>query len=490
MSDNPRFAKLVAGGKPTGEVIAVNRFLTTVRGLGEIGVNALVYFENGHTGMVREVRAEETVVLNLSSESMPIGTLAVLDSDELTTGVGETLVGRVLSVTGEPLDGKGPLHLKERVPVFAAAPPIVDRLELNDPLPTGVAIVDSLFPFALGQRMAILGDGKTGKSAFMSQLTLSQKGSGRIVIHVLIAKKPVDVDHLLARLTSTKALDYCIVLVASTADALPQSYLAPYVGAAIGEYFWNNGHDVVVIYDDLTSHAKLYREMSLLLEVSPGRDSYPGDMFYAHSSLLERAGRLKSNKATLSAMAVVLTPGDDITAHLPTDIMSITDGQVIFDASTFRQGVRPAVNTGLSVTRVGGKTQTARQQKLTSSLFSAIAAYRQALEFSRFGSQLAPDAQADLDLGKRIYDALKQPPDVIYTPIQQLLILETVIKTEGKIPINVEALKQQVMQMPNPASDDASIDSTISQLLQTVTIHRQAAAPQPVAAAATGEKQP
>ena len=405
MSDNPRFAKLVADKKPTGEVITVNRFLTGVRGLGDIGVNALVYFENGNTGMVREVLAEEVIVLNLSAESIPIGTLVVLDEDELMTKVGDSLIGRVINVMGEPIDGKGPISLTERVPVFAAAPPIIERQELTDALPTGVAIVDQLFPICLGQRMAILGDGKTGKSTFMAQLSLAQKGSGRLVIHVLIAKRPSDVDTLILKIQKNKAMDSCIIIVASTTDALTQAYIAPYIGAAVSEYFWNKGKDVIIIYDDIASHAKLYREMSLLLGVSPGRDSYPGDMFFAHSSLLERAGRIKSNSATLSAMAVVLTPGDDITAHLPTDIMSITDGQIIFDADTFMQGIRPAVNTSLSVTRVGGKAQSSRQQKLTGSLFSAVAAYRSALEFSRFGSKLSADATNDLNLGKKIFEA-------------------------------------------------------------------------------------
>ena len=479
MSDNPRFSQLVTAGNPTGEVVAVNRFLTTVRGLGEIAVNALVYFENGYSGMVREVGPEDTIVLNLTAESIAVGTLAVLDADELTTGVGDALIGRVISVMGLPLDGKGPLKLAATAPVFAAAPPIIARHELTDALPTGVSIVDALFPFCLGQRMAILGDGKTGKSAFMAQLTLAQQGTNRLVIHVLIGKRPADVDRLIAKLQASNAMDYCIVIVASTADSLTQTYIAPYVGAAIGEHFWQGGRDVIMIYDDLTSHAKLYREMSLLLKVSPGRDSYPGDMFFAHSSLLERAGRLKSNKATLSAMAVVLTPGDDITAHLPTDIMSITDGQIIFDASSFRQGVRPAVNVGLSVTRVGGKAQSPRQQKLTGSLFKSIAAYRQAQGFSRFGSELTPEAQAQLNLGRALYDALKQPPDVTYSAIEQMLILETVMKTEGKVGINVDAVKRQVKDLAPAAKDDASIDAVITKLLDLTTVH---AAPTPAPA--------
>jgi len=482
MSDNPRFSQLVTAGNPTGEVIAVNRFLTTVRGLGEIAVNALVYFENGHSGMVREVGPENTIVLNLTAESIAVGTLAVLDADELTTGVGDGLIGRVISVLGVPLDGKGPLNLAATAPVFAPAPPIIARHELTDALPTGVSIVDALFPFCLGQRMAILGDGKTGKSAFMAQLTVAQKGANRLVIHVLIGKRPADVDRLIALLQANNAMDYCIVIVASTADSLTQTFIAPYVGAAIGEHFWQSGRDVIMIYDDLTSHAKLYREMSLLLKVSPGRDSYPGDMFFAHSSLLERAGRLKSNKATLSAMAVVLTPGDDITAHLPTDIMSITDGQIIFDAGSFRQGVRPAVNVGLSVTRVGGKAQSPRQQRLTVNLFKCIAAYRQAQEFSRFGSELTPEAQAQFDLGKAIFDALKQPPDVTYSAVEQLLLLEAVMKTEGKVGINVDAVKRQMKDLAPTAVDDATIDAAVAKLVDLTTV-RPAPTPASVVAA-------
>lgn len=472
MQDNPRFSQLVHDGHATGEVVGVNRFLTTVRGLGEIAVNALIYFENGHSGMVREVGPVEVTVLNLTAEAMPLGTLAVVDSDELTIGVGDALLGRVVNVSAAPLDGKGPISLGQTVPVFASAPPIIERVGLTDALPTGVAIVDSLFPFCLGQRMAILGDGKTGKSAFTAQLTLAQKGTNRIVVHVLVGKKPADVDRLIARLTTAGALEYCIIIVASTADSLTQAYIAPYVGAAISEYFWKKGRDVVIVYDDLTSHAKLYREMSLLLEVSPGRDSYPGDMFYAHSSLLERAGRLRSNKATLSAIAVVLTPGDDITAHLPTDIMSITDGQIIFNAESFRQGVRPAVNVGLSVTRVGGKGQIARQQRLTGALFQIIAAYRQAMEFSRFGSELAPEAMAQLNLGKGIYEALKQSPDQILSLVEQQLILEAVLRTEGKIRINVDALKRQARTLaPNLVlTDDAGLDAAVTKLVELTAV--------------------
>jgi F-type H+-transporting ATPase subunit alpha len=478
--DNPKFAKLVSEGRATGEVIGVDRFLVTVQGLGDVAVNALIYFDNGHQGLVREVRAETVMVLNLSAESIIIGTLAVVEAEELVTGVGDAVVGRVLSVTGQPLDGKGPLTFSRYDPVFKVAPGIVERKALDQPLTTGVAIADQLFPLVKGQRIAVLGDNKVGKSAFTMQMTLAQAGTGRIVIHVLISKRKADVDKLIAKLTETKAIDYCVIIVASIFDSLAQSYLAPYIGASIAEYLWNSGKDCIIIYDDLSNHAKAYRELSLLLKVSPGRASYPGDMFYAHSSLLERAGRLATNGATLAAIPVVLTPNNDITAPLPTAIMSITDGQLIFDSEAFRAGIRPAVSVGLSVSRVGGVGQDKRQKKLTASLFKKLAAYRQAAEFSHFGSELAIESRADLELGKKIYEALKQPPDVIYSANVQDLILGTVMKTEGKIAINIDSLKRKAAEIAPTMKPDSDWEGVIAKLLAEVTVQ---AAPPPGTAA-------
>lgn len=470
MFDNPRFAKLVEAGKSTGEVIGVDRFLVIVRGLGEVPVNALVYFDNGHQGLVREVREDTVMVLNLTEEQIAIGTLAVIASDELVTGVGEGLIGRVVSVLGQPLDGKGPLNIKQSDPVFKVAPGIIERQQLSDPLVTGVAIADQLFPLVKGQRIAVLGDNKIGKTAFTTQLTLAQKDTGRIVIHVLIAKRKSDVDHLINKLNESGAMAYSIIVVASIFDPLTQAYLAPYVGATIAEYLWESGKDCIIIYDDLSNHAKTYRELSLLLKVSPGRASYPGDMFYAHSSLLERAGRLVKNGATLSSIPVVLTPNNDITAPLPTSIMSITDGQLIFDSDAFRQGIRPAVSVGLSVSRVGGVGQNKRQKKLTASLFKKLALYRQAAEFSHFGSELAIDSKYDLELGKRIYEALKQPPELIYTANEQDLILGTVMKTEGKISINIDSLKRKSKELAPTLNADSDWEAVLTKLLADVTM--------------------
>lgn len=477
MFDNPKFAKLVAAGNASGEVIAVDRFIVTVKGLGDIAVGALVYFENGHQGMVREVHLDTVMVLNMTAETISIGTLVVLEAAELVTGVGESVIGRVLSVTGLPLDGKGPITFSRYDPVFKVAPGIIERQELKDPLSTGVAIADQLFPLVKGQRIAILGDNKVGKSAFTMQLTLAQAGSGRIVIHVLISKRKSDVDSLIAKLNKSGAMSYSVVIVASVFDSLTQSYLAPYVGATIAEYLWSNGKDCIIVYDDLSNHAKVYRELSLLLKTSPGRASYPGDMFYAHSSLLERAGRLAKNGATLAAIPVVLTPNNDITAPLPTAIMSITDGQLIFDTEAFRSGIRPAISVGLSVSRVGGVGQNKRQKALTAALFKKLAAYRQAAEFSHFGSELAIESKADLELGKKIYEALKQPPDTVYTTNEQDLILGVVMKTEGKITINIDSLKRKAKEQAPALTAESDWDAAIAKLLAEVTVQAPAAPP-------------
>lgn len=469
--DNASFQRLVEEDRPTGEVIAVDRFLVTVKGLESVTAGALVLFENGHQGMVREVRADGVLILNLSAEDVPIGTLVALEDDIMQIGVGEAMIGRVVSAMGKPVDGKGPIRLTASRPVFNPAPGVIERAQVKDPLPTGVAMVDFLFPVVLGQRIAVLGDSKSGKSTFLSQLTVNQLGTNRLVIYCLISKRKVDIDTLLTTLQDSGAINHTIVVVASIFDALPQSYLAPYTACAMAEYFWQQlGRDAIIIYDDLTSHAKVYREISLMSRGNPGRDSYPGDMFYAHSSLLERAGKIASNGATLSSLPVVLTPSDDITAYLSTSIMSITDGQIVFDLETFRQGIRPAVNVGLSVSRVGGRGLNDNQKKIMDTLFKKMASYRQAAEFSRFGSELALDAQADLELGKRIYEAFKQPPHEIYSIMEQEMFLSTVLKTEGKIKINVDSMKRQAKELAKAAQNETDLAVGIDKLLTDNTI--------------------
>jgi len=468
--ENAEFQRLVDAGKPTGEVVACDRFLVSVKGLDGVGVQALVVFENGQRGMVQEVGEEIVLVINLETEDMPLGSLAVLSNDQLTTPVGEGLIGRIISPLGKPLDGSGPIKVSDERPLYYLAPPITDRELLSQPLPSGVTVVDSLFTIVLGQRIAILGDTKSGKSSFLQQLGINQAGTDRIVIYVLIGKRRVEIDHLIGSLIQTGAIKNSIVIVANIFDSLAQSYIAPYVGCAIGEHLWLNGRDVVIIYDDLTSHAKIYREVALLSGANPGRDSYPGDMFFAHSSLLERAGKLVKNGKTLTALPVVATPNDDITAFLPTSIMSITDGQIIFDLSTFRQNIRPAVNVGLSVSRVGGRAQTSRQKKLALNLFKKMADFRQASEFAHFGSDMAAETKQSLLLGELLQEAFRQPPTELYSAIEQQLILETILVSAGQRKLNVGLLKLEARKLAPNVRQDADFDRIAAQLLQVATM--------------------
>lgn len=474
MFDNAAFQQLVEGGQPTGEVVAADRFIITVKGLGAVTVGASVLFENGQLGMVREVRKDYVVVLNMMSEELALGTLVVLEGDSLSAQVGSKLLGRVVSPLGKPLDGKGPVNLIERADIFGTAPGIIERSGLTDQLITGVSMVDSLFPIAYGQRMAILGDNKAGKSTFLTQLTISQAAHDKVVVYVVICKRKVEVDRLLGKLEAAGALKNTVIVVANVFDSLVQAYLAPYIGCAIAEYFWKQGTDAVAIYDDLSTHAKVYREMSLLLEVTPGRDSYPGDMFYTHSSLLERAGKLAATGKTMTALPVLLTPNEDITALLPTNAMSITDGQIIFDLGYFRQGIRPAVHTGLSVSRVGGRTQDKRSQKLTNHLFKQLAAYKEAVQFSHFGSELAEQSKANLYLGKRLYEAFKQLPDVIYTLTEQQLLLDVILRTAGEQDIDVVKVKERLPETAAKVDSDEAYETAIRTLLAHAATPRQA----------------
>lgn len=457
MFDNQTFQRLVEADNLTGEVTAANSFIIEVKGLEGVRLGASVLFEDGQHGLVREAYGDRVILFNIDSERMAPGTLAVVENDVLSVPVGRGLVGRVISPMGKPLDGKGPLASTETSGIFNPAPGIMARSMLNQQLASGVTAVDSFFPIVLGQRIAILGDSKSGKSTFLSQLSANQSGTDRIVVYVLMGKRKVDIENLLAGLEASGAMEHTIVVMADIFDSLTQSYLAPYAACAMAEYLWQggakgekgekngkSGQDVIILYDDLSSHAEAYRQLSLLQEVDPGRDSYPGDMFYAHSSLLERAGKLLDNGKTLTALPIVLTPNDDITAYLSTSIMSITDGQIILDLGVFRKGIRPAVNAGLSVSRVGGQAQTRRQKRLSSSLFQKLAKYHQAEEFSHFGSNLSKDARIDLLTGQQIYAALQQPPEERLSMYEQQLLLETIMLGGGGSEIDIPGLKTSV----------------------------------------------
>ena len=466
MFDNHKFQKLVEKDNLSGEVASTNGFIIEVKGLEGVRLGAQVLFEDGQRGLVREAYGDRVILFNIDSERITPGTLAVVENDLLQVPVGKELVGRVLNPMGTPIDGKGPLKARKSSGIFNPAPGIMARSMLDTQLASGVPAVDMFFPIVLGQRIAVLGDSKSGKSTFLSQLSANQAGTDRIVIYAMIGKRKADIEALLSGLNTSGAMDHTIVVIADIFDSLTLSYLAPYAACAMAEELWQEGHDVVIIYDDLSSHAEAYRQLSLIQEVDPGRDSYPGDMFYAHSSLLERAGKLLSSNKTLTALPVVVTPNDDITAYLSTSIMSITDGQIIFDLNVFRQGVRPAVNAGLSVSRVGGQAQTVRQKQLSGTLFQKVAAYHRAEEFSHFGSNLSKESETDLKLGQQIYEVLKQTPEELYSLTEQQLVLETVLLGNAQSDIDIPALKQSAKEVSHEVKEDKDFDRIEQQLLK------------------------
>lgn len=465
MFDSSAFQSLVSAGNLTGEVSSVNRFIVEVKGLEGVQIGAQVMFEDGQRAMVREAYPGRVVLYNIDTENLRIGTLAVLEYDNLQVPVGRELVGRVLDPMGRPLDGKPAPAAKELSGIFNLAPGIMDRKMLDEQLASGVTAVDSFFPIVLGQRIAILGDSKSGKSTFLGQLSAEQEGLDRVVVYVLIGKRKVDTERLLRELDESGAMEHTLVVVANIFDSLTQSYLAPYAACAMAEHLWmKENQDVIIIYDDLSSHAEAYRQLSLLQEVDPGRDSYPGDIFYTHSSLLERAGKLLTNEKTLTALPVVLTPNDDITTYLSTNIMSITDGQIVFDLGFFRKGIRPAVNAGLSVSRVGGQAQTKRQKQLSTALFKSLAAYHQAEEFSHFSSQLSDETRRDLARGKHLYQALGQPPEELFSIPEQQIMLETIMKSDDDRAIDVLALKKAVKERAKTTESEDAYDALEQEL--------------------------
>lgn len=467
---NELFQQLVSDGNPVGEVIAVRDFLVEVRGLSPVAPNALVMFANGARGMVRSVEGATVLVFSIAAEPVAIGTEVVVEEEVIQADVGDRLIGRAVSATGQPIDGGDQLLTDAKWPVFNEAPPLINRVELDQQLPTGVTVVDTLFPVVCGQRIAVMGDSRTGKTTFLLQMARNQAQTDRVVVYVLVSKRPDEINEVIANLQQSGAMSHAVIVATSIFDSPVESYLAPYVGCAIGEYFWNQGRDVIVMYDDLSNHAKIYREMSLLAGIAPGRDSYPGDIFYIHSSLLERAGKLSANGRSLTALPVVLTPNNDITSFLSTNVISITDGQLVFDVDVFHEGVKPAISTGLSVSRVGGKAQSDLHKNLAFRVSKKLADYHEAREFAHFTSNMAVETQHNLALGERLIDGLKQTPDQLFTLVEQQVMLAAALQADSSLTIDMEGLKKELRQQSFNLRSNQDFQQAVNTLIQQYTI--------------------
>lgn len=406
-----------------GTVIRVGDNICTVYGLSQVMFGELVSFEEGNSGIVFQLN-ENSVDIFLLNRSIPVVELETVKRTHsvFKSPVGMGLLGRVISAQGKPLDGAGELDVEQYCSIETDIPDIMERSPVNESLETGILAIDILVPIGKGQRELLVGNRNTGKSSIAIDTILHQKGKDVLCVYVSIGQRQANLARLVSLLEKNGALEYCVIVSADSADAVLSQYLAPYVGCTIAEYFRDQGKDVLIVYDDLSNHAIAFREMSLLLRRSPGREAYPGDVFYIHSRLLERAGKLAKG-GSVTALPIVQIQGDDITAYIPTNLISITDGQIFLDTALFNQGIRPAVNAELSVSRVGGAAQTKAVKKMTRALRLELAQYQELLAFAQFGAELDEVSHRQLERGRRAVELLKQPQYVTFSFVDQALML-------------------------------------------------------------------
>ncbi|MBD3273377.1 F0F1 ATP synthase subunit alpha [Candidatus Dependentiae bacterium] len=409
-----------------GTVIKVGDGICRVYGLTNAVYGELIEFERGSRGIILDLDEDYvSVVLLENNISVIEQEVAKRTGDVFRIPVGDNLIGRVIDAMGKPLDALGEYKAQDFYPIEKVAPGIVEREPIDSSLETGVTVIDSLIPIGRGQRELLIGNRSTGKTSMALDIILHQKDQNVICIYVSIGHKQANTAKFIYQLEKNGALDYTIVVDADAKETALNQYLAPYTGCSIGEYFYKQGKDVLIIYDDLSKHAIAYRELSLLLRRPPGREAYPGDIFYIHSRLLERAGNMSDSLGggSLTAIPIIQTQGDDVSAYIPTNLISITDGQIFLDTNLFNMGVRPAVNVGLSVSRVGGAAQSKAIKKVSGSLKLELAQYNELLAFAQFGSELDKASQKALDRGRRAIEILKQPERTTYSFVTQVIFL-------------------------------------------------------------------
>ena len=395
----------------TGVVILVGDGIAKASGLDQCMAGELVEFPNGSFGMAQNLEEDTVSIVILGTDQgIKEGDTVKRTGRVVSVPVGEKLIGRVVNALGEPIDGKGVIEQEAFRPIEMPAPGIIDRQHVDTPLQTGIKAIDSMIPIGRGQRELIIGDRQTGKTTIATDTIINQKGKDVICIYVAIGQKRSTVAQVVENLTAAGAMDYTIVVSATASELAPMQYIAPYTGCTMGEHFMYQGKDVLVIYDDLSKHAVAYRAISLLIRRPPGREAYPGDVFYLHSRLLERAARLSDSKGggSLTALPIIETQAGDVSAYIPTNVISITDGQIFLESELFNSGVMPAVNPGISVSRVGGDAQIKAMKKVAGSLKLLYSQYRELQSFAQFGSDLDADTKARLALGERIVGVLKQ----------------------------------------------------------------------------------
>ena len=413
-----------------GYVIQVGDGIAKVHGLDKCKSNELLRFENGSFGMALNLEESCVSVVMLGTDvGIREGGLVKRTGRVVSVPVGEALIGRVVDALGQPIDGKGPIDSKELRPIERNAPGIIERKSVSVPLQTGIKAIDSMIPIGRGQRELIIGDRQTGKTVIATDTILNQKGKNVICIYVAIGQKRSTVAQLVDTLARGGAMDYTIVVSATASELAPLQYIAPYSGCTMGEYFMDQGKDVLIVYDDLSKHAVAYRALSLLIRRPPGREAYPGDVFYLHSRLLERAARVapEYGGGSMTALPIIETQAGDVSAYIPTNVISITDGQIYLESELFHSGIRPAINPGISVSRVGGSAQIKAMKKVAGTLKLTYSQYRELQSFAQFGSDLDADTKTRLAQGERVVEVLKQDRNSPVAVEKQVAILYATI---------------------------------------------------------------